>query len=276
MNYRHIYHAGNFADVVKHIILLELLTNLLKKPKPFGVLDAFAGTGFYDLSDDRAQVTSEFSGGILALSRNADSAKTPELIKNYLKIVRLFLADGQGAYPGSPAIIIDQLRSSDRLIVNELHKEDFEVLKYNFKDNLNINIHNIDAYLALKSFTPLTEGRGLIFIDPPFEVKDEFDRIIEALKRLYKHARNHMIMIWFPIKNDQAVHNFYNLVKSVGFKEGFSFEFGLPQKETGLNKVGVIVINPSFLLREKIEESLEFLKKEVYLNLAHWKTTILN
>ena len=173
MNYRHIYHAGNFADIVKHLVLIAILEQL--KKKPFAVLDAFAGLGLYDLNSEAAAKTLESDTGINKLLQATDPI--PQLLQTFLNIVNLV---GLNHYPGSPFIIKQLLRPNDRLIACELHPSDY----LSFKKLLPNNTHNIDAYNAIKAFLPFKENRGLIFLDPPFEVKNEFQKLLEALKKI--------------------------------------------------------------------------------------------
>ncbi len=293
MNYRHIYHAGNFADVVKHITLISLINKLKNKDKPFAVLDAFAGLGIYDLSADQAERTGENKTGINQLYSNL-SDDAPELIKQYIEIVRgcaslrgvydpvaiqqttdsfagspRYARDDDHSnkasiYPGSPLIISSMIRSHDRLIACELHKEDYPTLKHNMALYPNSHIHNIDAYQSIKAFTPMPEKRGLILLDPAFEVRDEFDKILSALKILRQRFASGMVMIWYPIKDQKAINDFYQKQKEVGYNESLIIEFELLADDTlGMNKCGIMICNPPFVETE-IKEAMAYLTKEIY------------
>lgn len=253
MNYRHIYHAGNFADVIKHVTLLMLLQNLLKKDKPFAVLDVFAGLGLYNLSSDEAQKTFESALGINKLY--VKPLSTPTVITEYLSLVDCF----DGCYPGSPAIIASRLRKDDRLIASELHPEDYITLKRNLRHFNNVHIHHIDAYNAIKAFCPPKEKRGLVLIDPAFEVKDEFDKVIKAIELIKKRFAGSTVMIWYPIKNVKLVNKFYNDLKNVGYAESLLLEFEIKVIE-GMNKCGIIVLNPPCIEFE-LSKTMDYLAK---------------
>ena len=264
MNYRHIYHAGNFADVVKHITLISLINKLKNKDKPFAVLDAFAGLGIYDLNADQAERTGENKTGINQLySHLSDDA--PELIKQYIRLVKSYNhSDEVTIYPGSPLIISSMMRSHDRLIACELHKEDYPSLKHNMALYPNSHIHNIDAYQSIKAFTPMPEKRGLVVLDPAFEVRDEFDKILSALKRLKQRFASGMVMIWYPIKDQKAINDFYQKQKEVGYNESLIIEFELLASENlGMNKCGIMICNPPFIEAE-IKEAMAYLTKKIY------------
>lgn len=262
MNYRHIYHAGNFADIVKHITLISILNNLLKKEKPFAVLDAFAGIGLYDLTSEQANKTIESNEGIEKLLRFAEihSIKAP-LLNQYIGLVK---DTGENLYPGSPIIISKLLRPADRLISCELHPADYQTLKYLFYKRQNIATHHIDAYNAIKAFLPFKENRGLIFLDPPFEARDEFEKLLKAMDIISKRAANICTAIWYPIKDEKQVKSFYQKAVQLNFPEQLVIEFGLQGDGKAMAKCGVLIANPPFIKNE-LEEALEALSKKVFV-----------
>ena len=168
MNYRHVYHAGNFADVFKHVVLLTLLRHLHKKPQPFCYLDTHAGSGRYLLSSPEAQRTLEYSQGIGRLYAAAD---LPPLLADYVERVRgadaANSADALLVYPGSPLIAQTMLRPQDRAVLMELHPADAASLKALFRGNRQVAVHAGNGYHGLKAFLPPPERRGLVLIDPP-------------------------------------------------------------------------------------------------------------
>ena len=212
MNYRHIYHAGNRCDVVKHAILTLVLAHLRKKEKGFAVLDSFAGTGLYDLNDPRAQKTGEANGGILNL---LDSPALPALA-NYMGVLLKMnpLWDGKSAegfrvYPGSPLIAFHMLREQDRLMACELHPEDAEALRTLAPADKRVQIHHRDWYEALGAFLPPPEVRGLALIDPPYEQPDEFDALVKRIAEAHRRWASGIFMIWYPIKDRPAIWKFH-------------------------------------------------------------------
>ncbi|HJD55408.1 MAG TPA: 23S rRNA (adenine(2030)-N(6))-methyltransferase RlmJ [Rickettsia endosymbiont of Pyrocoelia pectoralis] len=248
MNYRHIYHAGNFADIVKHLVLIAALEQFKKKEKPFAVLDAFAGIGLYDLSSTAASKTLESDTGINKLLDYIVKSfdYIPVLLQTFFNIKNLA---GENHYPGSPFIITKLLRPQDRLIACELHPSDYLSLKTLIPSNA----HNIDAYNAIKAFLPFQEKRGLIFLDPPFEVKNEFQKLLTALKQIKSSALNNSVLIWYPIKDLSLVRDFYHNYKNIGFKETFIIEYELLYSDKNMVKCGLMLINPPNIRKELIE-----------------------
>ena len=241
MNYRHIYHAGNFADIVKHITLISVIEELLKKPKPFTVLDAFAGIGRYDLESIEALKTRESGDGV---GRFLDTSSdiTPLLVQKFLKLA----CGSPRYYLGSPMIVAQMLREQDRLIACELHPEDHRVLRRNLSNFASAGVHHTDAYNAIKAFLPFDSGRGLVLIDPPFEITNEFNKIENSLQLIKKRSPNICIMIWYPIKDRMAVKNWYSALNYIGFKEILCIESIVtnPTDIQGLRECGVVIINP--------------------------------
>ena len=297
MNYRHIYHAGNFADVMKHTILVCLLQKLREKDKPFTVLDAFAGIGIYDLTSEEAQTTKEYENGVgrveflsdeLSSSRrkpgpssllNTGSRVKPgmtamscnDAVHTYLSIISSLNHSGDlKLYPGSPYIIAGMLREHDYLIATELHPQDYAILKYNMSRENNVEIHHIDGYNAIKAFLPPKTPRGLVLLDAAFEVKNEYLKIIDALKLIRKRFLPGVVMIWYPIKDTKLVKQFYEDLKTTGYPEFLQVEFGIDDSELGMNKCGVIIANPPH-----IKDELELLMKELCEDIYHGSATSL-
>lgn len=253
MNYRHIYHAGNFADVVKHITLMMLLQKFKEKDKPFAVLDAFAGIGLYDLASTESQKTKESERGIEAL--RTCLPLPPSIVMEYLCLIDTY----GGLYPGSPMIATSMLREGDHLIAAELHPADYATLKYNMRRHKNTHVHHLDAYNAIKAFCPPKEKRGLVLLDPAFEVKDEFDKVLEAMKLIKKHFGGGMVMLWYPIKDERLVNKFYKDYKEVGYAESLVVEFEIGGME-GMNKCGIIIANPPYI-EDDLREVINYLAK---------------
>lgn len=255
MNYRHIYHAGNFADVVKHIVLVMVLDHLRQKDKPFFVLDTHAGIGLYDLESEEAQKTGEAQAGIGMLYERADA---PPEVKQYLDIVRR--ANGKGRrtprfYPGSPAIVKEMLRQKDRFVAGELHPDDFKTLKKNLGTERRIRVDNADGYGLLKSQLPPAERRGLVLVDPPFEATDEFDRMFNGLRDACKRWATGVYILWYPVKDPAPVADFHRVLAGEGIPRIVAAEFSLSQQgfTEKLNGCGMIIVNPPWMLRERLE-----------------------
>jgi len=212
MNYRHIYHAGNFGDVFKHAILTLLIQNLLRKDTSFCYLDTHAGIGVYNLLSTAAQKTKEYESGIVKLLK---CENYPKELDTYLGIVKKL---HEGYYPGSPYIVRSLLRPIDRMILLELHDDDIITLKQQFWNDKQVAVHHYDGYQGLKAFLPPKEHRGLVFMDPPFEQPNEFDQIIVALKMATKRWATGIYAVWYPIKDLKAVNKFKNDLNSLALK----------------------------------------------------------
>lgn len=193
MNYRHAFHAGNHTEVFKHAALVEVLLRLMAKPKPIMVLDTHAGPGVYDLNSAEAARTGEAAAGVMAvLDRLGGQAGA------YASLLSPFVA--RGLYPGSPAIVAAMLRPGDRLVTCELHPEDAAALRRNFPADGRTAVHHRDGYEALTALVPPPERRGLVFVDPPFEDRDEADRLGRRLSAAIRKWPTGTYMAWYPVK----------------------------------------------------------------------------
>lgn len=244
MNYRHTYHAGNFADVFKHCVLIMLAQSLFKKNSPILFLDTHAGVGEYDLISEIAQKTREYENGI---ARIYELPNCPSVIQPYLDIVRAFNSHAKTLrfYPGSPLILRKLTRAQDHMILTELHQEDIQALKRYFYQDQQVAVHHMDGYQALKAFLPPKHGRGLILIDPPFEEKNEFAQIIAGLQTALKRFSNGIYLVWYPIKDLIEVKNFYTKLKSIKCKNILTTELAINKniENSGLTSCGLAIIN---------------------------------
>jgi len=259
MNYRHVYHAGNFADVVKHAILVRIVDYLKRKDKAFRVIDTHAGTGLYDLTSEAAQKTGEWQGGI---GRVIDAPIAPQaaaLLSPYLDAVRA-LNPGGGVrfYPGSPRLVRQLLRPQDRLTAVELHPADAEVLKQHFAGDFQTRVIALDGWLALGAQLPPKEKRGLVLIDPPFEETGEFERIAARLARAHRRWPGGVYAVWYPVKDRQAAERFRD-----GFRAGdiprvldVSLTIRAPGAVPRLDGTGMLLVNPPFPLAGELRTLL--------------------
>jgi len=239
MNYRHIFHAGNFVDVMKHSILALVIEHLKKKNKPFRVIDTHAGIGCYDLSGDEAQRGGEARSGIGRLYDAIDTmpADLRDLLAPYFKALESCNPDGQGRwYPGSPKIARALMRDNDRLIANELHPDDNAILRQHFVRDRQAKILSQDAWVFLKSSLPPKERRGVILIDPPFEQPGEFDRLIKGLSAGTRRFATGIYLLWYPIKDKQKVSLFMDTAMLLGLPNLISAEMYVRQPGPGRHK----------------------------------------
>lgn len=267
MNYRHIYHAGNFADVFKHWILTLILDRLCVKDAPFCLIDAHAALGFYNLQHEHAQKTLEYKSGV---ERFLEHSHTQAFI-SYVDIINK-CQHNHHAYPGSGAIMYEYLRDNDRLILNELHPDDYQDLVNNFKGDKRVKTTQQDAYACIKALLPPKERRGLILIDPPFEKPDEFSKIVNSIKEGLKRFATGIYAIWYPIKNRKHIAKFYRELTALGLNNAIGVE--LHANDSVLNQLhscGMIIINSPWKLREDLEANLSTLLKYLDLNKGNYK-----
>jgi 23S rRNA (adenine2030-N6)-methyltransferase len=264
MNYRHAFHAGNFADVVKHATLALLIERLKAKDTPFCVVDTHAGIGRYDLSAVEAQKTGEFAGGIAKLLE-APVKSLPGELEPYLSVVRAMnkgLANLRW-YPGSPRLALDLLRPQDRLALFELHPEDAATLAQLFAGDKRVKVSNQDGYVALKSYLPPKERRGLVLVDPPFEKDDEFARLARGLRQAHRRFASGQYLLWYPIKVRAPVAEFHDALKDSGIARILFAEFLLrPATDPDrLNGCGLVLVNPPWRVDTTLRALLEGLAR---------------
>lgn len=250
MNYRHAYHAGNFADVVKHAALTRLVEYLKLKDKAFRMIDTHAGIGLYDLSSVEAQKTGEWRSGIGRLIEAQFSPEAGALLAPYLEAVRAANPDGGMArYPGSPLIVRHLLRVQDRLSAIELHPQDYERLKALFARDFQVRTMELDGWLALGAHLPPKEKRGLVLVDPPFELEGEFDRLVDGLERAHRRWPGGIYALWYPIKDRTAVARFRERLRQAAIPKilDLAFEVRAPSREERFDGSGLVVVNPPFV-----------------------------
>ena len=254
MNYRHGFHAGNFADVFKHALLVRALVYLMKKPAALRFIDTHAGAGRYDLDDEAGRRSPEWRDGIARLLKAKPPPAVAELLAPYLEAVGGFDAESgrPESYPGSPAIAQRLLRADDKLALCEAHPEDYERLMIALGRDRRLRISSADGYLSLNAYLPPTERRGLVLIDPPYEATDEAARVEAALgKALAKWPRG-VYMLWRPIKSALADARFLNSIRGLGAPNvlGLTLDVGAvapgPHSPAPLRRAGLLVVNPPF------------------------------
>lgn len=252
MNYRHIYHAGNFADVMKHLALTLVLDYMKKKEAGFCVIDAHGGLGLYDLSSEQAQKTGEWQDGI---GRFTD-VEMPEDFKIYHNQVAPHLS--QHHYPGSPLITAQMLRPQDRLVASELHPDDVETLKTTLRPYKTAHVLLRDAYECIRANIPPKEKRGVILIDPPFEKKDEFETLIRQMGEWKKRFAQGIYMIWYPIKPHLAVDDMKEAARALSIPRTWCVETLVhPRYQTEtFNGCGLMLFNAPYQIPERIEALL--------------------
>lgn len=263
MNYRHAYHAGNFADVVKHAVLARIVDYLKRKPGAFRVIDTHAGVGLYDLSSEEAQKTGEWRTGIARLLEADLPAEAAALLRPYLDVVRAFNA-GQPFryYPGSPVLTRALLRGPDRLTAIELHPADCFALRTRFSGDFQVRVIELDGWLALGAHLPPKERRGLVLVDPPFEQEGEFERLADGLQTAHRRWPGGTYALWYPIKDFRAVETFRGELRDSGIAGVLDIvlEIRQPSPAQRLDGCGMVVVNPPYVLEDEMKLLLPALR----------------
>jgi len=256
LGYRHAFHAGNIADVLKHAALALALEALKRKDKPFCYLETHAGSGRYDLAQEAAQTTGEYHDGIGRLWGRDDN---PALLAPYLSAVQALNPNGRlRHYPGSPRVARHLLRSDDRMILCELNRKDHEVLERAFADDRQVRTYRQDGYQALKAFLPPPERRGLVLIDPAYEGRDEYRRLLEALAEGLRRWATGCYAVWYPIHQRAIANRFLDSVVARGWRRLLVAELTvLPDdRRDRLNGSGMLFVNPPWQLDTQLAELL--------------------
>lgn len=263
MNYRHAFHAGNFADVMKHIILTRLIEYLKLKPAAFRVIDTHAGLGRYSLTGDEAKRSPEWVHGIGKLLKAELAAKPKLLIQPYLDVVADENQNGTLArYPGSPLLARKLFREQDRLSALELHERDVRRLAELFAGDIQARVSELDGWLALNAYVPPKEKRGLVLVDPPFEEAGEWQRLVDGLAKAHRKWATGLYALWYPLKEPREVSGFVTDLKATGIPRMLRAELLVERPLAGkLYGSGMIVVNPPFVLEDELRSILPALVK---------------
>jgi 23S rRNA (adenine2030-N6)-methyltransferase len=270
MNYRHGFHAGNHADVLKHVILARVIEHLKSKEKPFSMLDAHAGVGAYDLRGPQALKTGEWQGGIGKMA--AEFAPEVELILSpYREVIAAMNSQsGLQYYPGSPEIAVRLMRKDDKLIANELHPVDAESLADNYRLDRRVRVTQVDSVQSVKAELPFASRRGLVLIDPPFEVPDDTVRTANALAFGHRRFANGIFLIWYPVTTEEFVGNFLAAISALNLPNMLQAELRVKAafERGGLAGSGLIIVNPPWTLEAELRILLPALAAR--LGLGDW------
>jgi 23S rRNA (adenine2030-N6)-methyltransferase len=269
MNYRHAFHAGNFADVIKHIVLTRILVYLHQKPSAFRVIDTHAGAGLYDLTSEEARRGGEWLTGIARIMQARFSVNALQLLKPYLDIVRSFNPPGElKSYPGSPLIARALLRPQDRLTACEIADGPRKELIDALRRDAQAKVVDVDGWVALPAYVPPNERRGLVLIDPPFEAKDEFDRLAERFAAAFARWPTGTYVLWYPVKSRRATDQLAQHVaevtaaaKPAGKCMRLEFSVAPLAADRALASTGLLIVNPPFPLHDELKTILPELDK---------------
>lgn len=259
LSYRHAFHAGNHADVLKHLLLQRIMLHLGKKPTPFCCIDTHAGAGGYRLTTPYALKNKEFETGVAKLWRRND---LPAPLADYLQLIKSFNREPKlNFYPGSPLIMQRYLRPKDRLFLYELHGTEIQILNETIKADRHIQIFHDDGLSHCVKLLPPSERRGLIFIDPSYEIKQDYTDVIRAIKTMHQRFATGIYALWYPVIDRARIDHFERAFKSSGIKNIQLFELTLTEDthNQGMTGSGMIIINPPWTLAADLQLALPWL-----------------
>ena len=263
LSYRHAFHAGNHADVLKHLIEVQLLRYLTQKDKPFWYVDTHAGAGCYALDSEHAAKNAEFEGGIARLWLRND---LPAPLAEYVQLVKRFNPDGQlKLYPGSPLLALELLREQDRMRLFELHPSDIKLLQENLAEqDVRVLIQPADGFGALKALLPPPPRRALVLIDPPYEDKQDYRHVISALREGVKRFANGIYAVWYPQLQRAEARHLPGQLKRLPVKSWLNVALSVQKPGDdgfGMYGSGMFIINPPWLLHGVLQELMPYLAK---------------
>lgn len=273
LSYRHSFHAGNHADVVKHIVQSLILDALKQKDKPFVYHDTHSGVGRYDLQDERSEKTGEFKQGIARLWSRDD---IPAEITSYIEAIKaLNVTEELRYYPGSPSVARAQIREQDRMVLTELHPADFPLLLQEFRGDRQVRMYKEDAFLRLKGSLPPKERRGVVLIDPPYELKHEYMDVVNAIADSHKRWATGTYAIWYPVVYRENIDKMLKGLEKCGIRNILQIELGVEPDTTerGMTASGMIVINPPWKLESQMQTILPWLQQAIAPNHGHHSIT---
>jgi 23S rRNA (adenine2030-N6)-methyltransferase len=261
--YRHAFHAGNHADVLKHCVLQQILMYMNQKDKPYWVIDTHAGAGMYSLASDYANTKSEYLDGVARLWECDD---LPPVLREYMNLIQLCNNKGDWTlYPGSPEVIRRTIRSDDRMRLFELHPTDFEILQENFERDRQAKLFNSDGFASLKALLPPPTRRAVIFMDPPYEIKTDYPKVVDALEEGLARFAEGVYVIWYPIltRGDHI-----RLIESLSKLSEKTLNIAMTVQEPdekgfGMLGSGLFVINPPWTLKGTMETVMPYLVEKL-------------
>lgn len=261
LSYRHAFHAGNHADVLKHAVLALIVTALKRKDTPFCAIDTHAGAGRYDLYSRQARTTGECERGIARVLERTD---IPGLLSPYLGVVKSMnegWGGGQRFYPGSPRILRALMRPGDKLVVCELHTTDQPLLAREFGRDRQVTVHAGDGFALLKGLVPPLARRGVVLMDPSYEVKSDYEAVVAALADAHRRWGTGIYVVWYPVLNRAAVNLLAKRIVETGLRRVLQAELTVMADDApqGLKGSGLLIVNPPFELDRDLKKLLPWL-----------------
>lgn len=268
LSYRHGFHAGNHADVLKHGVLMQVLAYMQQKDKPFLYVDTHAGAGLYDLQGEWARKTGEFENGIVKIWQDAS---LPAELQSYIQLIhKLNPGNKLQQYPGSPWLAHAVLRRMDKARLFELHSNEFTVLQENFAGDKHFKLEQRDGFKALAAVLPPASRRAVVLIDPSYEIKTDYQIVVEAVKAAYKRFANGVYLIWYPVINRKTVDRLERELTNSGMRNILLFELAVmaDSEESGMTASGMIVVNPPWQLEQAMQNVLPWLHRKLSVDKA--------
>lgn len=261
--YRHAFHAGNHADVLKHCVLQQILMYMNQKDKPYWVIDTHAGAGMYSLASDYANTKSEYLDGV---ARLWDCDDLPSVLREYMNLIQLCNNKGDWSlYPGSPEVIRRTIRADDRMRLFELHPTDFEILQENFERDRQAKLFKSDGFASLKALLPPPTRRAVIFMDPPYEIKTDYPKVVDALEEGLARFAEGVYVIWYPIlTRGDHIRMLESLRKLSEKTLNIAMTVQQPdEKGFGMLGSGLFIINPPWTLKDTMQDIMPYLAEKL-------------
>lgn len=261
--YRHAFHAGNHADVLKHCVLQQILMYMNQKDKPYWVIDTHAGAGMYSLASDYANTKSEYLDGV---ARLWDCDDLPSVLREYMNLIQLCNNKGDWSlYPGSPEVIRRTIRADDRMRLFELHPTDFEILQENFERDRQAKLFKSDGFTSLKALLPPPTRRAVIFMDPPYEIKTDYPKVVDALEEGLARFAEGVYVIWYPIlTRGDHIRMLESLRKLSEKTLNIAMTVQQPdEKGFGMLGSGLFIINPPWTLKDTMQDIMPYLVEKL-------------
>ena len=263
LSYRHSYHAGNFADVLKHSVLIHILEHLKKKQKPFCYVDTHAGAGSYSLQSEQAEKTQEYLQGIAKLWQ---VNHLPPVLDAYVKVIKAFNTQNKlTRYPGSPMIARHLMRQQDRMFLYELHNNEIEILRESVNKDKRVQIAHEDGFKRGVAIMPPQQRRGLVLIDPSYEIKSDYSQVFETIMQLYKRFATGTIALWYPVVERQRINELEQKITASSLQNVQLFELAQlnDSQQPGMTASGMIVVNSPWTLKAEMQLALPMLAKKL-------------
>lgn len=267
LSYRHAFHAGNHADVLKHYVLHAVLAYFNQKDKPYWVIDTHAGAGMYQLNSEFASKNAEFSTGI---ARVLNATNRPASVDDYVQTIMSFNQQASLlAYPGSPMIAAHQVRTGDKLRLFELHPSDFKLLSENIPPSRQTQVEMLDGFKGIKACLPPPTKRAVVLIDPPYEVKDDYQHVVHCIQDSLKRFSTGTYLIWYPLLQRTEPELMVQQLHALGIQNWLDVRLTVQQPSAegyGMHGSGMFVINPPWTLPALLNESLPWLTQQLALD----------